>query len=112
MRNGFDTLLQAVQNDHGYDLSFSLQDSSGVALDISNATLAFNAQAESDYTIQFDNPMAVVNASGGLCKYTVQATDFVTSGNWTAQIVVTYNTGEVLTFSGITIVVTAALPIS
>lgn len=111
MRNGFNTLLQVVQNDSGYDLSFMLEDATGAVLDISNATLTFKAQADSDFTIQFENAMVVTNASGGLCKYTVQTTDFVVPGGWNAQIVVTYLTGEVLTFSGISIVVDAELPL-
>lgn len=112
MRNGFETLLQVVQNDYGYDLSFSLQDSSGQALDLSGATLSFKAQTESDYTVEFDNPMAIVNASSGLCKYSVLATDFVVPGAWSAQIVVTYPAGEVLTFTGITVNVDPELPLS
>lgn len=112
MRNGFDTLLQVVQNDFGYDLSFALEDSSGAVLDISSASVVFKAQAESDRTIQFSNAMVVVNASGGLCKYTVQVTDFIIAGAWNAQIEVTYIAGEVLTFSGITVQVDDELPIS
>lgn len=112
MRNGFDTLLQVVQNDFGYDLSFALEDSSGVMLDLSSSTLAFKAQTDSDYQVQFTGSMVIVNAPQGQCKYTVRATDFVAAGTWQAQIVVTYITGEVLTFSGITVQVDAALPIS
>lgn len=112
MRNGFDTLLQIVQNDYGYDISFALQDSSGTALDISGATLAFIGQLEADNTIQFNGAMAIVNASGGTCKYTVQQTDFIIAGQWNGQVRVTYTTGEVLTFTGITLQVDPKLPIS
>ena len=112
MRNGFDTLLQVVQNDFGYDLSFSLEDATGAALDISGASLSFNAQSDGDYAVKFDNPMIMVNASQGLCKYTVQSTDFVLSGAWSVQIVVTFLTGEMLTFTGITVQVDPALPLS
>lgn len=112
MRNGFATLLQVVQNDFGYDLSFQLEDATGADLDISGATLAFRAQSESDYAVKFENAMAVVNASSGTCKYTVRSTDFVVSGGWSAQVVVTYNSGEVLTFTGIVVTVEPELPLS
>jgi len=112
MRNGFDTLLQVVQNDFGYDLSFSLEDATGAVLDISGASLSFKAQTDGDYTVKFQNPMIVVSASQGSCKYTVRSTDFVLAGTWSAQIVVTYLTGEVLTFSGITVQVDPELPLS
>ncbi len=112
MRNGFDTLLQVVQNDYGFDLYFELQDATGSDLDLSGATLMFRAQAESDYTVQFQNSMVVVAASTGKCKYTVQATDFVIAGAWRAQVVVTYSPTEVLTFTGITVQVDPELPLT
>lgn len=112
MRNGFDTLLQVVQNDYGFDLSFELQDATGADLDLSGATLVFRAQSESDYTVKFENAMVVVSASTGRCKYTVQGTDFVISGAWQAQVVVTYSPTEVLTFTGITVQVDPELPLS
>lgn len=111
MRNGFDTLLLVVQNDFGYDLSFSLQDNNGVAIDLSGSTLQFIAQLESDANIQFQNSMTIVSASTGLCKYTIQSTDFVASGLWNGQIRVTYTTGEVLSFTGIQVQADPALPI-
>ena len=111
MRNGFDTLLSVVQNDFGYDLSFTLQDSAGVVLDISSSTLEFICQLESNANVQFTGSMVIVNASSGQCKYTVRVTDFVASGLWNAQIRVTYTTGEVLSFTGIQVQADPALPI-
>lgn len=112
MRNGFDTLLQVVQQDQQYDLSFQLQDAAGVGLDLTDSTLVFKAQLDSDRDVNFSGSMAVVSASEGKCKYTVQPTDFSQPGTWRAQVVVTYGIGEVLTFTGITVQVAAKLPLS
>jgi hypothetical protein len=111
MRNGFDTLLEIVQGNYGFALPFTLQDSSGAAVDITSASLAFKAQLESDPSVQFSGAMAIVSGPGGTCSYTVAQTDFPTSGVWNAQIVATF-TGEVLTFTGIVVKVVDQIPVS
>lgn len=110
MRNGFDTLIETVQGNYGFNLPFTLQDSAGVVVDITNATLAFKAQLDSDETVQFSGAMVIVSGPAGTCYYTVAQTDFSVAGTWNAQIVATY-AGEVLTFTGITITVDDQLPI-
>lgn len=112
MRNGFSTIFQLVQNNFGQIIPFTLQDSAGVTVDISNATLAFLAQLDSNDTVQFSEAMEVTNETQGQCTYTVQLGDFPVIGIWNAQIVVTYNAGEILTFTGIQITVVSQLPIS
>lgn len=112
MRNGFLTQLGVVQNDYGYDLSFMLEDSAGEELDINGASLQFILQPTGDYDIQTGGAMAIVNASQGQCKYTVQQGDFPASGQWAAQIQVTFATGEILTFTGIVVTVDPELPLS
>lgn len=112
MRNGFDTIFQLVQNDYGQVLAFTLQDSAGVTVDISNATLQFIAQLDSNDAVAFSQAMQIINAMNGQCTYTVQQGDFSIPGTWNVQIQVTYNAGEILTFSDITVTVEAELPIS
>lgn len=111
MRNGFDTQIGAVQNNYGYQLSFTCQDATGAVVDLTGATLAFACQLESDMSVTFTNPMDIVGApTNGQCSYTVLATDFTIAGVYTAQIVASF-TGEVISFPGITITVTAAIPV-
>ena len=113
MRNGFDTVLQVVQGNFGFTWPFALQDSSGAAVDLSGASsVTFNAQLDSDNTVQFNGAMVVTNPSGGLCSYTIAATDFIVTGTWNAQVVVTYSSTEILSFAGIQVLVTASIPIS
>jgi hypothetical protein len=111
MRNGFPTTISVVQNDYGYALPFTLQDSTGAALDLTNATsVHFKAQLDASYPVQFNNAMVVTSASTGGCEYVVQSTDFVLPGIWNAQIVVSY-AGEVITFDGIQVTVSAEVPV-
>lgn len=112
MRNGFPTTITIVQNDHGYDLAFQLQDSNAVAIDVSNSSVFFKGQLQSDYPQQFQNSMQIVDAVNGKVKYNVLATDFVIAGIWSAQIAVQYNSGEVITWSDISITVEPELPFS
>ncbi len=98
MRNGFGTVIETVVGNYGFNLPFTLTDSAGVAIDISNATLAFKAQLDSDNTVQFSGVMVKVSGPAGTCYYTVAQTDFSVSGTWNAQIVATF-AGEVLTFT-------------
>ncbi len=110
MRNGFDTLIETVSGNYGYNLPFTLTDSAGVAVDITNATLQFRAQLNSDTSVQFVGAMVKDSPTAGTCHYAVASTDFPTAGKWNCQIVATF-AGEILTFTGITVNVDEQLPI-
>jgi len=105
-------LITTVQGNFGFDWNFTLTDSQGVVLNLNGATLTFELQSVSDLSVSSANAMSIINASAGTCKYTVQQNDFLVAGNYNAQIKVTFGTGEIFTFSDITIVVEASVPIS
>lgn len=104
-------LISIVQEDYGYNLNFTLTDSLGAIVNLTGATLTFTCQSASDGTINFSNPMVIVNPSLGTCLYTVQQNDFLTYGNFTAQISLNYSSNtEIVSFSGINIQVAPRLP--
>ena len=105
-------LINVVQNDQGYDLNFTLTDSVGAIVDISNATLQFKGQLLSDHTVNFSGNMVVLSPTAGTCKYTVQATDFEVSGTYNCQIEVNYNFGGIISFPDIQIVVEDEVPVA
>lgn len=108
-----DTLITLVQDDYGYDLSFILKDATGVVVNLSGAALAFICQSVSDESVNFRGVMSIINGPAGSCKYTVQQTDFLVSGSFTAQVEVNYGAGaEIFTFSGINIEVVSKLPVT
>lgn len=106
-----DTLITIVQNDYGYDLNFTLKDSMSAVVNLTGATLSFIAQSDSDNAVNFTGSMSIVSAVAGTCKYTVQASNFIVAGSYTAQISVNYGSStEIISFSGININVVAKLP--
>lgn len=106
------TLINTVQGNQGFDWNFTLTDAQGVVVDVSDADLFFDCQSVSDFAVKFKNAMTVISPTAGTCKYTVQADDFIVAGTYKAQIVVEYNSGEIVSFSGITIEVEPSLPVS
>lgn len=104
-------LINVVQGDADYQLNFTLTDAAGVVVNLSGATLTFNAQSVADPAASISGAMNIVSAVAGTCYYQVQGTDFAVPGNWNAQIVALYSgTGEQITFSDILVCVEARIP--
>lgn len=100
------------QNDYGYELPFTLEDGNGNAVDITSAALVMNVQDSQDpnQVILFSGAMAVDNGLDGTCHYTVAQGNFPNPGTFLAQIVATWSGNEVLTWSGVMIIVQPKLP--
>ncbi len=105
-----DTIIKVVQNDILYDLDFTLQDSKGLPIDITGATLILEVQNTNKTTLKFTGDMVVVDGQAGTCKYTVQATNFDAPGKYYGRIKVTFGSGETLSFVDVVINVVPALP--
>ena len=105
-------LINVVRGDKNYDLDFTLTDSAGSIVNLTNGTLKFNAQLESDPTVYFTGNMTIVNAAAGTCKYTVQATDFPVAGTYNCQVEVDFTgVSQVITFADISVVVEDRVPV-
>lgn len=104
------TLITITQNDKGFAWNFTCTDNQNNVVPLTSATLTFNCQLQSDPTIQFSNSMTIVSAPAGTCQYVVQPNDFIVPGTYNALIQATFIGGEVLSFSGITIVVNPIIP--
>lgn len=102
--------MNIVQGDSGYNLSFTLVDSSNNAINLTSATLAIKVQQVGQDTVKFTGSMVVDSATLGTCHYIVQATDFDQEGRYYAEIQVTYGTGELLTYSNLVIIAAPKLP--
>jgi hypothetical protein len=100
------------QNDYGYQLPFTLQDGNGNAVDISTASLVINVQDSQDasQTVLFSGAMTVDSGPSGTCHYTVASGNFPNPGTFLAQITATWSSSEVLTWSGVKIIVEPKLP--
>jgi hypothetical protein len=100
------------QGDYGYELPFTLEDGNGNPVDITSAVLVINVQDSQDpsQTDLFSGSMTVDSGPAGTCHYTVAQGDFPTPGTFIAQITATWSSTQVLTWSGITIVVRPKVP--
>ena len=104
--------LQIVQGNYGYQIPFTLQDGNGNAVNLTGAALTLKVQSAQDPTntlITITGTMSIDSATLGTCHYTVANGDFPTPGTFLAEVVATY-TGEVLSWSGIQIIVLPTLP--
>lgn len=104
------TQINVVKSDKLYDLNFTLKDANDVAIDLTGATLLLKAQKQGAASLKFSGTMAIVLATVGTCKYTVQATDLDDAGTYYAEIEVTFGGGKILTFPDIVITVKPELP--
>lgn len=105
------TTLNVVQGDSLYNLSFTLQNNAGVAINLTGATLVIKVQKQEATAVKFTGTMNIDTAASGICHYVVQATDFDADGQYYAEIVITFGSGEVLTFPNILIIASPKLPI-
>ena len=104
--------LTLTQSDYGYQIPFTLQDSSGNPVDVTLASLTINVQDGQDpsQTDVVNSSMTVDDGGNGLCHYTVALGDFPGTGVFRAQIVAAWSPEIVLTWTGITFFVRPKLP--
>lgn len=104
------TTIDLIKNDKSFDLSFTLQDYSGVAVNLTGATLKLKAQKKGDAELAVNGTMTVDVAASGTCHYGVAVNDFDEAGIYNAEIEATYSSGQVITFTDIIIKVKSDLP--
>lgn len=82
--------LYAPAGDYGYNLSFTVQDNSETAYDLTNYTVTFKAwkQGMSDDPI-VDSACTVDSAADGTCHYAVQSGDFDDAGDYLIELELT-----------------------
>jgi hypothetical protein len=104
------TIITVVQNDYGYLLSFTLQDSQGNIFNLTGASsLYFRTQMVGNSSINSSGSMSVLSATAGTCSYTVAKTDFTVAGLYNAQIEVNFS-GQTVTWSNLQLEVSPSVP--
>jgi len=103
--------IRIVQSDYGYQIPFTLEDGNGNAVDLTNSTVVLTVQDSQDpnQTALFTGNLTIDSAPAGTCHYVVASGNFPNPGTFLAQITAAYAT-EVLTWSGVTIIVDPKLP--
>lgn len=103
-------LITITQDDFGFAWNFTLTDSQGNVVDLTNASVFFSFELISDPTVSFSNAMSITNPTAGTCQYIVQQNDFIVAGTYSALIKVEYASSEVVSFAGITVQVNPIIP--
>lgn len=82
--------LQIARADYGVYLSFTVQDSTGAAYDLTSKTVSLKAwRGGKDGSPLVNATCEVTNATGGLCRYSVGTADFPYSGDYKLEIEMT-----------------------
>jgi len=103
--------IKIFKSDKLYDINFTLQDANGNAFDLTgNSQILFKAQKQGATALKFSGTMTVISPTAGTCKYNVAATDFDETGQYYAEIEVTFGSGKVVTFGDIVAIVQPELP--
>ncbi len=102
--------ITLVRNDYNYDLTFNVKEYNEVVVDLTSATPVFKAALNTGSIIAFSGNCSVTDASNGICTYTVQSTDFDTSGEYNVELQITYAGGKVITATMDNIIIIDDLP--
>lgn len=104
------TEIRTIQNDKLYDLNFTLQDSEGKVIILTDVSLRFNCQLVESPELRISGEMFINDPAAGKCSYQVQPGDFEIAGRYYAEVEATFASGQVITFSNITVIVEPELP--
>ncbi len=98
--------MTVKQNDKGYDIILEVVNDDDTPMDLTNATaLAMHAVKSDDAAVTVSGTISVVDATAGICKYTVQAGDFAEDGVFRAEAQISFGSSKIITLPTFEIVV-------
>jgi len=90
-------VLVVTQNDKGYDILFTIKDSTGVVVGLTDVTgIKFQVATQNDYTTLLDGACVITDVLSGKCKYTVKEGNFPNCQNYYGVLRLTYSDGRIL----------------
>lgn len=81
--------LTVPQSDYGFTLSFTIQDSTGAAYNLTGYTIKLKVWRPGNSTLLVDGTCSIVVAANGTCNYTVASGDFALPGTYYAELQLT-----------------------
>jgi hypothetical protein len=106
------TIINWVQGDYNASLSFVLENADSSVFDLTNYTLAFNAQLQTVSGLKFTGSITKDSPTLGTCHYAPVSTDFSQPGIYQCQIVATSsNPASEITWSDIQVIVESRVPV-
>lgn len=79
-----------VRNDSGFPLDFTVQDSDGTAIDLTDSTILFKMAIPFASTNKINSACTITVAADGTCRYVAQSGDFDTNGIYEVELQITY----------------------
>jgi len=105
------TDITLVRNDANYVLQFYIKDQDGNAVNLTDvSSLTLKIQKYGTSTLHASISGSVVNATEGICQFTVQDEFTAVTGDFKAEVEITYSSGKTITAPEIYIKVIPDLP--
>ena len=87
-----------VRNDTGFPITFVLTDIKDNAYDLTDSTIIFKMKnTVSGDSLINNGTCTIIDATSGMCKYTVVDGDLSTAGIYYAELQITFTSGKVRT---------------
>lgn len=102
--------MRIIQGDYGFDLNFTITDSDGSALDLTNATITFKMALPRAVTSKVSGACTIDIAASGTCHYTLASGDTDTVGIYDWEVQCAYSTKVVTAKGSEQIEIKAELP--
>jgi len=99
-----------VRGDHDYLLEFEIRDADGEIVNITNCTPRFKMQRYGESTLTLDKEGFIVNGTLGLCQVLIEDELLNKSGEFYAEVQITWTSGKVLTAPNINVKILKDLP--
>lgn len=82
-------MITVTKGDKGFNLDFTIQDSSGAPYNIGAYTVTLKAYEKNNRTLFINGACTETIAADGTCYYPVGESDFAAAGKFTAKIELT-----------------------
>jgi hypothetical protein len=102
--------ITLVRGDKNYYLEFEVRDAEGKIVDLTNCTVRFKMQKYNAPSLVIDKVGTVVDGTNGLCQVMIGEELINESGEFKAELEITWPTGQVLTAPNIFVRVLKDLP--
>jgi len=102
--------LTLVRSDQNYYLEFEIRDSDGEIVNIEGCSVRFKMQRYGENVLTLDKEGKIVNGSLGLCQVLIENELASLSGEFHAEVQITWLSGKVLTVPSINVKILKDLP--
>jgi len=106
------TDIKLVRGDTNYNIEFIIKDAEGSVIDLTNATVVLKMQSYQggDLVVNLTGEIPMETQTSGVCKFVITDQFQDLTGEFQAEIQITYSGGKVITAPNISIKVIPDLP--